>query len=215
LILAGTCDGEGSVWIDGVRTALQIPAGDTAAVTALSVIGDVIYVAGSCTSIDDLTDQSPCYWQGGVYTSLPVPPSVMPGGSARTSGIAVLGTSVIISGTYDADAANAGGGYWSNGEWNDLDGSTVRGVTVGGNMVCFVGRDTDGACYWLNGQKTSLLAVHSTIATSVAFSGNTFVAAGERGAISQDDTVGYWSGGDFIDVHENSIADINGIYITD
>ncbi|MBI9109226.1 MAG: hypothetical protein JEZ04_20945 [Spirochaetales bacterium] len=215
LIMAGTCDGEGSVWIDDLRSALQVPSGSAATVNSLTVIGDVIYAAGSCTSIDDWSDLGSHYWTDGVSNSLPVPSSVMPGGSARTSGIAVLGSSVIVSGTYDSDAEDAGAGYWRDGVWNALDGSTARGVTVGGNMFCIVGRDSDGACYWLDGQKTSLLAVHSTIATAVAFSGNTFVAAGERGAISQDDTVGYWSGGDFIDIHEDSIADINGIFITD
>ena len=213
LIMAGFCDGEASVWVDGVRTALDVPADCWGDVNAMALVDDVVYLAGSC--IDETWEQVPCYWADSVYTELTEPSPMLPGGSARTSGIALKGSKVIVSGTFDTDADDEGAGYWMDGEWNYLDGSTARGVSTVGNNVCIVGRDTDGACFWLNDRKEELNAVHSTIATAVTSSGSTFVAAGERGAYASDDILGYWSGGDFFDIYEGPIADVNGMFITE
>ncbi len=207
LVLAGVCDGEGSVWIEGVRSALPVPTGHVCEVSAMVSVGEAVYVAGTYRTTE-WEDKGPCYWHDGERRDLPAPPSTATGGSVLVSGIASTGDSIYISGNYDADDADGGAGYWVDGEWNDLDGTATRAIAVAEDGVYVAGRDADRACYWHNGQKIELWCDFSTIATAVA------VAGGKCGSSTQPEHIGYWMpGGEFTQIYERNIADINAIYV--
>lgn len=208
LVLAGTCDGEAAVWVDGNRTALAVPQGFVGSVNALSVSGDDVCVAGRYRS-DDWSSDLPCYWHNGARAELPALPGTLPGGTTQLSGIAASGGGCALSASYDAEAGGAA--VWTGSAWSVLDGTAARAIDQDGSDLYVAGRDEDGACYWKNGSKTGLECVFSTIATAISAGGGAVAVAGKCGAIGQDDVIGYWDGDGFHQIFEASIADITGV----
>ncbi|MCL2243254.1 MAG: hypothetical protein FWC03_02155 [Treponema sp.] len=123
-----------------------------------------VYIAGSYESGGVW---NPCYWINGSRVDLPVPAGAT---SSGTSGIAVMGNTVYVSGYYSMTSETPRACYWANGVKTDLElptgitYSTTTDIAVQGSTVYITGQLRSGsdrmACYWVNGNRTNI--THST-----------------------------------------------------
>lgn len=214
LVLAGSCDELGALWIDGVRRDLEIPSGRVAVVNAMTFASGVVYVAGFHRDEAWEDPTIPCYWRDGDLHELPIPDGMMEGGSVQIHGIAVSGGTPYIAGTIDSIDPDQGAGYFAGDAWNSLNGSSARAIAVRGDTVYVAGRDQDGACYWENGSKVRLRCPSSTIATAIAVHDGAPVIGGKCGSLTGPEQVGYWVDGEWNQIHEASIIDINALFVS-
>jgi len=161
-------------WVNGTRIDLPLPDGAQACeTTGITVQNGTVYVSGEYWKITNsgysTSGHSACYWVNGTVASLPVPS----GKEGRTTGIAVEGNNVYVSGRYSGSLTDSTGCYWVNGTRTDLPAvggynySITSGIAVQNGNVYVSGKymenDYDGStCYWLNGTKTDLPVPNGT-----------------------------------------------------
>lgn len=221
--IAGTV---ASVWKNGVPTHLQsfgIPggAGDSNRysasyfgdyVSGMQVAGNDVYVSGG--SHQSQRNNPPSYrfaeyWKNGVPTLL-VNGLLDSSGSAysfagypTTTGIAVSGSDVYVSGYELTSGDNVIAIYWKNGVATYLStspaGSSANGIAVSGSDVYVAGyqniNDTSRAMLWKNGAPLILPYGGSAAANAVFVSGTDVYVAGYGWHIGGVYVSVYWKNG--------------------
>lgn len=144
------------LWKNNIATLLT-DGSYSAVVSAITVVGNDVYVAGTIWSS---AGSRVTYWKNGVATSIT-------GGStagARANGIVVNGNDVYIVG-WENDGKVSIAKYWKNGVATSLtDGmyfAEAKAITIVGNDVYVSGTEMNSskqtvAKYWKNGVATTL-----------------------------------------------------------
>lgn len=150
-----------------------------------------VYVAG--TSCDNITAVSVAgYWLNGVWTALGN--SYNSSWASLVTGLSVSGSNVYAGGICYTNASGSAikGGYWHNGQWQELDvpnSSTTRvnAFAVSGSNIYAAGNSINrsnviiGGC-WINGSWTELPNTHDStgerLADAITISGTTVYIGG-------------------------------------
>jgi len=120
-------------WRNGVINNLNLPSGSviwpSGSINSITVVGNVVYIAGSYHANDLLDDSIPCYWKNGTLHNLS-----LPGWNAGS--IAVSNNAIYISG-------GSGLCYWRDGEIHRFSSpasmagkyARITGIAVSGSSV--------------------------------------------------------------------------------
>jgi hypothetical protein len=212
-------------WRDGVRTDLTAPSNDSEA-TGITISGGSVYISGIYRT--DTGGMQACYWRDGVRIDLNPPPtyeyavSELITTSSATSGIAVSGGSVYVSGMHQNFSFGAGSStsittacYWRDGVRTDLPApSNAEGldIAVSSGSVYVAGSYGTGnnrtACYWRDGVRTDLTNPgNSSFCSAITVSGGSVYVAGAYSMNANSATGCYWKDGVRTDLQEtNSCA---------
>jgi hypothetical protein len=128
-------------WRNGVINNLSIPDGaaiwPSRSINGITVVGDVVYIAGSYYINDLMYNAIPCYWRNGELHNLSLSDGT-DNSNVSAIAIAVSGNIIHIAGT-----SSYGGVYWRNGVMQNLNKplnfqnkyTNINGIAVSGNSI--------------------------------------------------------------------------------
>jgi len=211
-IYAAYNDATGSVYSKNglVIGNLSVPTNMRSYVTGIALIGPDVYISGSLLTGSNGYPSIPVYWKNGTlnYLSYPTPLGLFD--QWNTSGIAVSGSDVYISGSHSTGAA-----YWKNGVITILpNGVYAKGITVSGTDVYVAGvlhttpvSFVDQAGYWKNGVAVFMPNPNNInqTALAIAVQGTDVYVAGYNYGSGYNTNAVYWKNGTL-----NTLSKISG-----
>jgi len=194
-------DGTQSVyWKNGVVAGtLSTPAGMISYATGIALSGTDVYVSGVIMYPLSLYPTTPVYWKNGTLNYLQHQTTTYNNDFWRTSGIAISGSDVYISGDNGMQCV-----YWKNGVAVNLsNGTFTYGITISGTDIYILGNlytnasvGTSVAGYWKNGIPVYLPNPNSIVqsAMAIAINGTDVYVTGFI-SISGNLNAVYWKNG--------------------
>lgn len=197
-------------WKNALMIKLFNDDNQTGKAKAILVKGNDVYIAGDYAE-GKTGPKNAVYWKNGVKTTLPSPSS---GVQATANGIAIAGTDVYVSGTFD-DPLNSNypsACYWKNGVLISLDntsagtnGSANSGtsaiINVEGDIYITgtIVTDKSGKCYgvyWKNGVLNKLASTNvAESASGITTNGTDIYIFGYSGGTLLTLKPIYWKNG--------------------
>ncbi len=222
--VAGSTAYSAVLWNNNQANYLTVDSASSA--NCIYVNGSDVYIGGAIF-LNGLGN-IPVYWKNGNanYLSLSLPDSNNSTGIVNS--IFVSGSDVYAAGTagYQISDSTTYAVIWKDGIMNILDSipllytlyyfpCSVNSLYVSGNNVYAAGYGHSGACYWQNGNATSVATDANTVANSIFVSGSDVYVAGQQ-TDSNASAARYWKNGtvENLTVAANSNSICRSIYIS-
>jgi hypothetical protein len=173
-------------WKNGQAISLDnLPSGFSG--TAIAVVGNDIYVAGTRTELYWDGNRAK-YWINGQEAPLGI--------YAGATSIAVAGSDIYVAG-YEWESSNYSSvaKYWKNGQavmmTDGTNNAWANSIAIIGNDIYVAGHEGVFAKYWKNGQAVVLTdGTNSAEASCIVLSGGDVYVAGHEGSVAR-----YWKNG--------------------
>jgi hypothetical protein len=201
IYVAGSTAYSATLWNNNQISNLT--ADSVSSANSVYVNGSDVYVGGAI--FVNGFGNIPVYWKNGIANFLSLPDSTNTVGEVNS--IVVSGSDVYVGGTAGNQISDSTtyAVLWKDGNINILDSipffdstlnlpCTVNSIAVSGNNVYAAGYGQSGACYWNNGNVTSLASDANTIANGLSVSGSDVYVAGQQ-TDSAFSVATYWKNG--------------------